>query len=499
MNGHKLGRVDLVAGADGQRAESQVGYRGRAAFLGIIDEMALGEEVRALAQNLDAGLVTADSAISAETEEQRPTGFRRLDIQLTVHVQRKMADIVPHANGETGFRRLGLQFVKNGAHHGRSEFPGRQTIATADHPGQHLALAPAPGFHQGATDFQQQWLALGTGFLGSVQHGQVLDGVWQSIQETVGRKGPEQAHLEHTNFLALLQQPFDRLVGAFGAGSHKDNHTVSVGVADIIKQPVLTAGNTGKPVHHGFQLVRKCLIERVDGLPGLEEGVRVLGRPPNHWPVRRHPAAPVCLQSFVGHQGPQVVIAQGGDFGDLVGSAKTIEEMHHRHPAFQGHGVADRSQILGLLNRSRRQQGEAGAPGTHHIGMIAEDRQGMGGDAAGGNMHAEGRQFTGNLVQIGQHQQQALGRGKGGHQGTGLQRPVHGPGGTGLGLHFHHAGNLPPEIGFAQGRPVVSVFTHHRGGRNRIDGNGLAQAISHRGHRFIAVEGMELHGHDSLW
>ena len=131
--------------------------------------------------------------------------------------------------------------------------------------------------------------------------------------------------------------------------------------------------------------------------------------------------------------------------------------------------------------------------------MIAEDRQGMGGDAAGGNMHAEGRQFTGNLVQIGQHQQQALGRGKGGHQGTGLQRPVHGPGGTGLGLHFHHAGHLPPEIGFAQGRPVVSVFAHHRGGRNRIDGNGLAQAISHRGHRFIAVEGMELHGHDSLW
>ena len=103
------------------------------------------------------------------------------------------------------------------------------------------------------------------------EHGQVLDGVWQSIQETVGRKGPEQAHLEHTNFLALLQQPFDRLVGAFGAGSHKDNHTVSVGVADIIKQPVLTAGNTGKPVHHGFQLVRKCLIERVDGLPGLAE------------------------------------------------------------------------------------------------------------------------------------------------------------------------------------------------------------------------------------
>ena len=499
MNGHELGPVDLVTGADRQRAEPQVGYRGGAGFFGVVDEMALGKQVRAFAQNLDTGLVTADSAIGTQTEEQRPAGFRGLNVQFAVHVQREMTDIVPHANGKTGFRGFGFQLVENSADHGRGKFPGRQTIAPPDHPGQHLAIAPAVSFHQGATDFQQQGLTLGSGFLGTVQDCQVLDGIRQSAQETVGGKGPEQSHLEDPDLPTLLRQPLHRLMGAFGPGTHQDDHPVGLGVAEIIKQPVLAPGNAGKPVHHGFKFVRKRLIERVDGLPGLEEGVRVLGGAPNHWPVRRHPAATMRFHPFVRYQRLQILITERCNLGNFMGGPEPIEEMHHRHPAFQGHGMADCGHILSFLNRSRRQQGKTGTAGTHHIRMVAENGQSMGGNAAGGNVHAERRQLAGNLVQIGQHQQQPLGGGKGGHQGTGLQRPVHGTGRAGLGLHLHHTGHLPPEIGFAQSRPVIGVFAHHRGGGNRIDGNGFAQAVSHRGHRFIAVEGMKLHGHNSLW
>ena len=398
VNGDELGPVDLVTGADRQRPKSQMGDSGSAGFLGVIDKMALGKQLRALTQDLDAGLVAADSAIGTETEEQRPAGFRGFNIQFAIHLQRKVADIVPHADGEAGFRRCRFKFVENGADHGRRKLTGRQPISAANHPGQYLPIPPAVGLHQGTADFQQQGLTLGSRFLGAIQHREMFDGIGQSVQKTRRGKGPEQADLEDPDFLALLQQPLHRLMGAFGPGTHQDDHPVGLGVAEIIKQPVLAPGNAGKPVHHGFKFVRKRLIERVDCLPGLEEGVRVLGGAPNHWPVRRHPAATMRFDLFVRYQRLQILVTERCNLGNLMGGPEPIEEMHHRHPAFEGHGVANRGHILSFLNRPRSQQGKPGTAGTHDIGMVAEDRQGVGGNAAGGNVHAERRQFTGNLV-----------------------------------------------------------------------------------------------------
>ena len=416
VNGDELGPVDLVTGADRQRPKSQMGDSGSAGFLGVIDKMALGKQLRALTQDLDAGLVAADSAIGTETEEQRPAGFRGFNIQFAIHLQRKVADIVPHADGEAGFRRCRFKFVENGADHGRRKLTGRQPISAANHPGQYLPIPPAVGLHQGTADFQQQGLTLGSRFLGAIQHREMFDGIGQSVQKTRRGKGPEQADLENPDLLTLRQQPLHRFMGAFGPGTHQDDHSVGLRVPNIIKQTVLPTGDTGETVHHGFKLPRECLIEGIDGLPGLEEGVRVLGGAANHWPVRCHPAAAMCFNSVVRYQRLQILVTERRNLGDFMGGAKAVEEMHHRHPAFQGDGVADGRKVLGLLYRPRSQQGKAGTAGTHYIGMVAEDRQGMGGNAARSNMHAEGRQLTGNLVQIGQHQQQPLGRSKGGHQ-----------------------------------------------------------------------------------
>ena len=47
-----------------------------------------------------------------------------------------------------------------------------------------------------------------------------------------------------------------------------------------------------------------------------------------------------------------------------------------------------------------------------------------------------GQLLAGDLVHVGDHQQQALGGGVGGGQGAGGQRAVHRAGGAGLGLHL---------------------------------------------------------------
>ena len=96
----------------------------------------------------------------------------------------------------------------------------------------------------------------------------------------------------------------------------------------------------------------------------------------------------------------------------------------------------------------------------HHVLVVAEDGERLGGDGAGGHVEDGAGQFAGDLVHIGDHQQQALRGGEGGGQGAGLQRAVHSSRRAAFGLHLDHSGDGAPEVLFALGRPFVGKFTH---------------------------------------
>ena len=69
--GDEVGLLDEVGGADGLGPEAQVRHGDRARLLGVVHEVALGEQVGALADDLDRCLVRADGAVRAESEEHR--------------------------------------------------------------------------------------------------------------------------------------------------------------------------------------------------------------------------------------------------------------------------------------------------------------------------------------------------------------------------------------------------------------------------------------------
>ena len=56
------------------------------------------------------------------------------------------------------------------------------------------------------------------------------------------------------------------------------------------------------------------------------------------------------------------------------------------------------------------------------------------------------RQLARDLEHVGQHEQQALGRGKRRRQRARLQRAVHRASGAALALHFLHDGDVSPDI-----------------------------------------------------
>ena len=69
-------------------------------------------------------------------------------------------------------------------------------------------------------------------------------------------------------------------------------------------------------------------------------------------------------------------------------------------------------------------------------------------------------QLTGNLVHVGDHQQQTLRRGVGRGQGTCLQRTVNGTGGATLALHLLDHDGLTEDVLAAGGGPLVHVLGH---------------------------------------
>ncbi len=147
-------------------------------------------------------------------------------------------------------------------------------------------------------------------------------------------------------------------------------------------------------------------------------------------------------------------------------------------------------EVVRLLHRVGAEQGEAGLPEGHDVGVVAEDRQGVGGDGAGGHVHAEAGQLAGDLVHVRDHQEQALRRREGRRQAAGLQRPVDGRDGAGLRLHLGDVRDTAPQmLPAAVGRPLVAPLAHRRGRGDGIDDDHLVGAVGHRRDRLVGVHG----------
>ena len=134
-----------------------------------------------------------------------------------------------------------------------------------------------------------------------------------------------------------------------------------------------------------------------------------------------------------------------------MGGAETVKEVQERDARLQRRRLGDGGEVLGFLDRAGGEQRPACLADGHHILVVAVNGQGMGRDGACSNMEDRAGQFAGDLVHVGDHQQQALGGGEGGGEGAGLKGAVHGSCRAAFGLHFDHEGDCAPEIFLAFG------------------------------------------------
>ena len=492
--GDEVGLGHQVGAADGTGAEAQVADGDGTGLLGVIDEVALAEVGGLLGDDLDGVLVGTHGAVSAQAVEEGAGHIGGLHIEAGVVGQGGVADVVHDADGEAVLRLVLLQVLVHGLDHGRGELLGGEAVAATHDLGVEGGVALLPALVQGGDDFQVHGLGGGTRLLAAVQHGQLLDGGGQGADELGDGEGPEQADLQDADLLALLEGVLDVLVGGVAAGAHDDDHALGLGVPVVVVEAVVAAGEGAEAVHLLLHDGGAGGVVGIAGLAGLEEGVRILGRAADHRGVGGQGQGAELGHELVRHHVAEVRVVEDLDLGDLVAGAEAVEEVQEGDAGLQGRGVADGGEVMGLLHALGAQHGEAGHAAGHHVRVVAEDAQGVGGQGAGTDVHAEGRQLTGDLVHVRDHQEQALGRREGRGEAAGLEGAVDRASGAALGLHLDDRGDGLPDVHLPLGAPLIGPLAHVGGGRDGIDGDDLAEAMGHRGGGLVAIQGL----HDAL-
>ena len=138
--------------------------------------------------------------------------------------------------------------------------------------------------------------------------------------------------------------------------------------------------------------------------------------------------------------------------------------------------------------RDGGEQREAGLPDRHHVGVVAEDGQALRGQRPGRHVQDRGGQLPGDLVHVGDHQQQALRRGERGGQRAALQRAVQRARRAALALHLHHRRHAAPQVRPALAGPLVGQLGHGRGRGDRVDAAHLVEPVGDRHRRLVAVD-----------
>ena len=272
-----------------------------------------------------------------------------------------------------------------------------------------------------------------------------------------------------------------------GARAHDDDHALRLGMAEVVEEAVGAPGQLREAVHRLAHDVRAEEVEAVAGLSRLEEDVGILRGSPQHGLVGRQRAEPVGGDRLFVQERLQFLVAELLDLGDLVGGTEPVEEVEKRDAGAQSRGVRDGRKVLGFLDGAGGEQGKARLPAGHHVGMVAEDRQRVRREGACGHVHAKGGQLSGDLVHVGNHQQEALRRREGRGQSAGLERAVHRPRGAPFRLHLNDVRDHAPEILAALRGPLVGQLAHRRGRRDRIDCDDFARAMRDRRRRLVAV------------
>ena len=278
-------------------------------------------------------------------------------------------------------------------------------------------------------------------------------------------------------------------------GTHGDDDAVSVGSAVVVEELVVGAELGVDLAHVLLNDGGNCLVVLVGGFTVLEEDVAVLVRAAHGGMLGAEGTLAECLDSVHVDHVLEILVVPDLDLLELVGGAEAVKEVDERDAALDGGEMRHGAEVHDLLHVGLCEHGKTGLAAGHNVAVVAEDVQRVAGDGARGHVEHCGQQFTGDLVHVRDHQEQALRGGVRGGEGTGVERAVHSTGRAGLCLHFLHLYGRAENVLSAGSRPLVNIVGHGAGRSDRVDSCDFGECIGYVGGRIVAVHGFEVSLH----
>jgi hypothetical protein len=304
----------------------------------------------------------------------------------------------------------------------------------------------------------------------------LTDGWREGFEKRFHRERAIKANFQQPDFFTVCVEMVHGFVGDFCAGPHHDDYAFGVGSANIFEQLVAAPDDLGEFIHHGLHFGGGGVVVGVGGLANLEEDIGILGGAAQHGMIGGERALAMLDDAVHVDQGAHVVFIQHFNLIDFVRGAETVEEVQEGNSGFERGGMGDQGKIHGFLNGIRAEHSPSGGAAEHDVGVVAEDGEGVRCDGARGHVEGRRSKFAGDLVHVGDHQEQSLGSGEGSGKRSGLQGSVNGSSGAAFALHFDDVRHAAEGVRNAFGRPLVRPLAHRRRWRDGIDGDHFADS-----------------------
>jgi len=480
--GNEVSLVDVVGRLDSLVTEAQVGNGNTTSLLGVVLEVSLYELVGVVTDDLDGVLVCTDGAVAAQTPELALDGAFCSGVGGDLLLKAQVGYVVNDTDGELMLGRILCQLLVNSKYGSGVGILGTQTVTAADD--GNIILA---GLSQSHNNILIQRLALRAGLLGAVQNRDLLCGCGNSSKQLFSAEGTEQTDLNKADLLAVGVQIVDNFLDNVVDGAHSNDDAVSVGRTVVVKQLIVGAQLLVDLSHVLLHNCGQSGVVLIAGLAVLEEDIIVLVRAAHCGALGVQRVLAECVHSIhIGHF-LQILVVPDSDLLDLVRGTEAIEEVDEGNTAFQSCQVCNSTQVHNFLNVGLTQHSKTGLTASVNVGMVTEDVQRLGSYGTGRDMEHAGQQLAGDLIHIGDHQQQTLRSGISGGQGTGGQRAVNSTCGTCLGLHLNDLDGIAEDVLTACSGPLVNLVGHGAGGGNGVDASYFCKGIADVGSSGIAV------------
>ena len=191
----------------------------------------------------------------------------------------------------------------------------------------------------------------------------------------------------------------------------------------------------------------------------------------------------------------EILVVPYFDLLNLMRGTEAVEEVQERNLAVDSGKVSHSAEVHNFLRAVGAQHCITGLAACIDVGMVTEDVQSVGSNAASGNVDNARQQLAGHLVHVRDHQEQALRSGVGGGKSTSRQRTVNCTSSAGLRLHLRYAYFTAEKILSAGSSILIGLISHNGRRRDRIDRSNVGKRIRNMRGGVVAIHGLHFSCH----